>query len=342
MAHADLEMAAKEVLKGYSCVGPFRQTYLGNARGFSGSRIWQIHREYDIDCLKAWPVQFQDSQRLRQIHCWMDGVESDCWEFVPDIWIRKDFRTWIRHAGRLWELAKWMPGRADFYKTPSLPRLQSGCRSLALLHKSWAKEQLTAAPPSLLRRIEGAQEWNKLLHTGWQPLFGPDESNPVTPFARRIWSLLPPFLPEIQTRLECWVEPRALQPCLCDIWHDHVLFTGDKVTGIIVYGSMHLDTPATDLARLLGSLVGDDLKKWSAGFEAYREVRPLDEADATLARVLDWTGVVLGAANWLHRLYVERRVYEDRQRVAKRMQELLERIEYFANSAVWAKAHRCL
>ncbi|HLW68068.1 MAG TPA: phosphotransferase, partial [Gemmataceae bacterium] len=168
------------------------------------------------------------------------------------------------------------------------------------------------------------------------------EHDPVSPVAGRIWALLPPFLPEIETRLQCWTGPRRLQPCLCDIWHDHVLFTGDGVTGIIDYGSMRLDTPAADLARMLGSLVGDDLAMWNPGFAAYREVRPLDEAEATLARVLDWTGVVLGAANWLYRLYIEFRVYEDRQRVARRMQDLLSRMEYFASSALWGKAYRCL
>ena len=80
----------------------------------------------------------------------------------------------------------------------------------------------------------------------------------------------------------------------------------------------------------------------SAGFAAYREVRPLDEAEATLARVLDWTGVVLGAANWLHRLYVENRQYEDRERVARRMEDLMQRMENYASSALWGKAFRCL
>lgn len=45
-----------------------------------------------------------------------------------------------------------------------------------------------------------------------------------------------------------------LQPCIRDIWHDHVLFDGDRVTGLIDFGAMQIDTPATDIARLVGSL----------------------------------------------------------------------------------------
>ena len=61
-----------------------------------------------------------------------------------------------------------------------------------------------------------------------------------------------------------------MQPCLCDPWHDHVLFTGDQVSGVIDYGSVKEDHIAVDLARLLGSLVEDDENAWSIGLKAYQ------------------------------------------------------------------------
>jgi len=345
MTDAPLELAARAVLKDYWLSETSQRTYyLGNAGGFSDSHLWQIRDRHSTYCLKAWPVDLKDSDRLGQTHQWMKQAYDfeKGWLFVPEIFKRKDSKTWIRHSGRLWDVTDWKPGRANFFAQPSLPRLQAACRALAQLHDAWSSETLVTKPPSVFWRLESARQWEDMIRRGWRPMVALTELDPVSPIAGRIWALLPQFLPEIEIRLQCWTEPRTLQPCLCDIWHDHVLFIGDEVTGIIDYGSIRLDTPAADLARLLGSLVGDDLSMWNAGFAAYREVRPLHEAEAALARMLDWTGVVLGAANWLHRLYVENRVYEDRERVAKRMQDLAQRMEYFASSPLWGKSYRCL
>ena len=76
----------------------------------------------------------------------------------------------------------------------------------------------------------------------------------------------------------------ALQPCLVDVWHDHVLFTGEEVTGVVDYAAMRLDVPHADLARLLGSLVEDDEAGWRAGLEAYGRWLPVP--DERLVRLL--------------------------------------------------------
>jgi Ser/Thr protein kinase RdoA (MazF antagonist) len=118
-----------------------------------------------------------------------------------------------------------------------------------------------------------------------------------------------------------------LQPCLCDVWHDHVLFTGDEVTGLVDYGAAKIDHVAVDLARLLGSLVEDNTEERSAGLRAYEEVCPLMPDEEALIAVLDETGTVLGIANWLMWLYAERRRFENRTAVADRLGKLVLRLE---------------
>jgi Ser/Thr protein kinase RdoA (MazF antagonist) len=140
--------------------------------------------------------------------------------------------------------------------------------------------------------------------------------------------MLPARLDALIPRLEQASSRRwPLQPCLCDVWHDHVLFERDGLTGLIDYGSAKVDHAAVDLARLLGSLVGDDAKNWAIALRAYRMVRPLAAEEEELSHFLDETGTVLGVANWLRWLCHSERQIEDRGAAAERLRVLAERMD---------------
>jgi homoserine kinase type II len=133
-------------------------------------------------------------------------------------------------------------------------------------------------------------------------------------------------------RVPAWLQPWAgtawrLQPCLCDLWHDHLLFEGDRLTGLVDYGAVKVDHVAVDLARMLGSLVADDAEGWRVGLGAYREVRGLAPEEVGLARALDRTGAVLGVVTWLRWLYADGRAFETRTAAERRLGELVSRIE---------------
>jgi aminoglycoside phosphotransferase (APT) family kinase protein len=93
-----------------------------------------------------------------------------------------------------------------------------------------------------------------------------------------------------------------VQPCLCDVWHDHVLFTGEAVTGLVDYGEVKPDHPAVDLARLLGDLIGDDERRFHLGLAAYRAAGGPVEVDEHFVRLLDRTGVVCAVIHWVNEL----------------------------------------
>jgi Ser/Thr protein kinase RdoA (MazF antagonist) len=118
-----------------------------------------------------------------------------------------------------------------------------------------------------------------------------------------------------------------LQPAIRDVHHEHVLFTGDEVTGLIDFGALRIDTPLADVARLVGSLVGDDQEARTFAFDAYSERRPLGEMDRRLIDVLDESSVVLGAMNWLTWLYVERRDMGAVGPIVTRLDQILSRLE---------------
>jgi homoserine kinase type II len=155
----------------------------------------------------------------------------------------------------------------------------------------------------------------------------------VWPLAERAWRGLPSWLQVVSQSLNPWLDFRCpVQPCLRDLWHDHLLFEGDRLTGLIDYGAVSGDHVGADLARMLGSLVGDDTGGWERGLRSYRRVRDLNEHDEQLAHVLDRSSTILGLVNWLRWLYHEGRSYEDLAAVARRLQALLERIESWSVS----------
>jgi hypothetical protein len=132
--------------------------------------------------------------------------------------------------------------------------------------------------------------------------------------------------PSAERALRVWANrPVPVQPCLCDVWHDHVLFTADAVTGVIDFGAMKTDHVGVDLARLLGSLVGDDDARFAAGLRAYRDAGGVLDVPDGFVRLLDRTGAVCAVAFWLRKL--ERGPVPNPEAVAARLRELAGRLE---------------
>lgn len=317
-----LDKAAREVLQHYPLPG--RQVFpLVSHGGFSGTSLWRVTSLNESFCLRAWPEKGTTASSLAAIHGLMDAAKD--LGFVPRPIRGRHYQTVFLHAGRLWDLTTWMPGQADFWQRPSPRRLEAACSALAQLHVTWLGDRVGACP-AVQRRMARWQSWTALIDSGWKPNFEGDD--PLHSWAERAWRQLPLRVGAIPKRLSQWLAVSVpLQPCLCDIWHDHVLFTGDEVTGLIDFGSVKIDNVAVDLARMLGSMVGDNRDLREVGLAAYEKHRSLSREERDLTTILDETGTVLGAVNWLRWLYHERRQYLDRNAVAERLAALVRRME---------------
>jgi Ser/Thr protein kinase RdoA (MazF antagonist) len=325
-----LEQAAREVLDYYPVATGCSPDAQGNRGGFSGARLWRLPGgPAGPLCLRAWPTPGPGLARLRAIHQLMQTAVAAGLSYVPVVFPTRGGPTWVEYAGRLWEVTAWMPGRADFRQRPTSARLRAACTALARLHQVWARSGSPPGPNLAIgQRLACAREWLALVSSGWTPNLGNAEEDPVLPWARRAWRVLPPHVGRIEQQLAPWVHfSWRVQPCLCDVWHDHVLFEGDAVSGLVDYGGVKPNHVAADLARLLGSLAGDDREMWEVGLVAYREVGPLSAAEGDLAVVLDRTGTVLGVVHWLRWLYLEGRPFADRTAVARRLAEIVTRLE---------------
>jgi homoserine kinase type II len=330
VAESSLDAAASVVLEHFASPHrPHRIEALGNRGGFSGARLWRGEGMLGPSCLRAWPTDGPSRQRLAGLHHLLETAHCAGLPFVPVVFPTRSGATWVDHVGRLWELTSWLPGRADFHEHPTPARLQTACHALARLHTAWQRVDPERGPcPAVERRLGAVRSWQELVRSGWRPRWSQASKNPVDPWAERAWRLPVAWADAIPALLEPWRQrPWSLHPCLCDVWHDHLLYEGEQLTGLVDYGAVKVDHVAVDLARMLGSLIGDDCVSWDAGLRAYREVRTLSVEEEALAIVLDRTGTLLGAANWLRWVYHDGRPFEDLEGVARRLAVLIERME---------------
>jgi Ser/Thr protein kinase RdoA (MazF antagonist) len=301
-----------------------RWTKLGSAGGFSGARIWQGDlpdgRRF---ALKQFPIG-TDAEHLQQVHRWMLAANAAGLEFVPSVERRRDGETVAAGEGRLWEITTWMPGQADFHEHPTDVKLIAAISAVARIHEAWATISQRIAPcPAIRRRWRALCDWQELLESGWRPRF--ESGDPIAPHAEAAWNVLPPRVATMRQVLLPWLDRQLqLQPCLGDVWHDHILFEGDRVSGIIDFAAAKVDHVAADLARLLGSLVPDQPERTELAIREYSAIRPL--ANPELIPLLDRAGVVGSIANWLRRLYHDHEPVADRNAVASRLAGLVRRL----------------
>lgn len=314
---------------------PTHSEPLGNAGGMSGAQFWRIGAPRGTLILRRWPPEHPTADRLRLIHAVLNHAAKVV-DFLPIPVGTRDNFSFVEFAGHLWELTPWMPGTANYKPAPSDEKLRAAMTALAQFHKSAAGFQpppdLAAAPgvvgpAAIIRRLTRLRE---LTPGRINELFRAinDTSLPeLTPLAREFLGELPIAIPRAIAHLAPLANVALpLQPCIRDIWHDHVLFTGDQVTGMIDFGAVDIDTPATDIARLLGSLAGNDRTAWQTGLAAYSTARALSRDETLAVLALDVANPVLAGCNWVHWIYVERREFERQQQVIDRFRDILARL----------------
>ncbi len=87
---------------------------------------------------------------------------------------------------------------------------------------------------------------------------------------------------------------------------------------------------ATDLARLLGSLIRDDWTLWQAAINDYREFAPLSELEISLVHALDRSGTLLSPMTWLERFLLSGTKPEVSEAAIQRLIGLAGRLHHLA------------
>jgi aminoglycoside phosphotransferase (APT) family kinase protein len=266
--------------------------------GFSGALVWRG----DDFALKAYPPHVTP-EHVAQVHGWMRKAAH--LPFVPAVVPTTSHATLATHAGRVWEVVGWMPGEPGL---SSSNRVTNAVAALAQLHRAWEPSPQALAPcPAVRRRIDllgrsptsphrQRPEWRSTTSSATQ-VSGQDTAA-VLQFraADAVTRLAPHAARALAPHADRLV---PVQPCLCDVHAEHLLFTGDCVTGVIDFGATKTDHVAVDLARLLGSADIDE-SNFFRGVSEY-QARARGRVEPAFVRLLDYTGVVCARSAWAAR-----------------------------------------
>lgn len=333
-------------------------TRLGNA-GFSGSRVFLVRRPAGARFVLKSFAPHVSAQRAGWVHALMGGLAAAGLDTVPRLQVRRPDRratpgidrdTLVADdAGRLWELVSFVPGRPR--PAPSPGEAAAALGALARLHAAAATLPGCASggepSPGIRTRVAQAA---RVQAAPWR-LLGAEARRAAPPgVAPRLLEAIEVFGarggPDAVRRIAA-VEPIAVaaQPVLRDLWSDHALFLDDgRLSGFIDFHAAGRDTPATDLARLLGSWDAPPAppgatwpERWRHALDAYEAVRPLAPRERGLVPWLHATGVICGLDNWFRWLITERREFADRSgvqaRIARLVADLPEALDIATNTA---------
>jgi homoserine kinase type II len=341
-AAADAEAYGRNILIQHY-PSPFRQAgkavFLGGAGGFSGARFWRFEGSHGPLCLRRWPVEGPSAERLAFIHSVLFHVAAAGFRMIPLPIRTTAGATFLESDGHLWELTPWLPGKADFRDRPSEPRLCAALLALARFHGCAAGHP--SAPRSagqsagLRHRCQKLQMLRAGGLDGLMRICLRSPVDQIQPTAISILNLASRIVPVLSNELDAVVDVTLpLQPAIRDIWHAHLLFEDDQVSGLIDFGSLKVDTVCGDIARLLGSMVGNDPRQWQLGLDAYQRVRPLSALEQSVVGVFDRSSLLLSGINWLEWLYEQNRQFDDRSAVLARLCEIESRLRHLADDVL--------
>ncbi|MEZ6093497.1 MAG: phosphotransferase [Pirellulaceae bacterium] len=270
--------------------------------GFSISTIYQISdsNRGSLFCLRNWGDNAIAATRLNWIHERLKDLEQ--FSFIPNVQKTSHGESYVQKNEQLWELTTWVPGTASFNLAPNSFRLKNIIEAINALHETWAKvESDHGRSPAIAERVEILEQLQPRLKAAipstetLQRVFRNIDFGVTQHLASKLSFQL---LAESQT-LHWNDMSRRLQPVVKDLRHEHILFTGDYVTGIVDFGAMAIDCVECDWARLLGSLRFGNISVWQLARELIQKNSLPIPIDWNLVKWLHRSSTLIAWTNWL-------------------------------------------
>jgi Ser/Thr protein kinase RdoA (MazF antagonist) len=308
-------------------IRPLETPYESDGSGIR-AELWRVETVTGPMLLKRWPAEQPTAEHLEFVHAVLWHAANEGFDRLATPVIASDGRGFVFVKDHLWQLEPWMYGQPDFADAPSEDKLAGALMALAEFHNSVAGFPIAQSPLAIsseaqerlaqLRRII-ASDFEKIV----EETLSRSMPAPIKEASHRILRAAPPLfgnLMTLLTRSARLVGP--VQPCLRSVRAQHIFYEEDYVTGLVDFVSLGVDSPALDVARLLGEMAGDDPQLWNLGLNAYQLYRDLSDAERYLIVAFDRVRVLSLSLRRLQHPHLE----------AKTLEVTADRLEAIADS----------
>lgn len=268
--------------------------------GQSGADVWRVDALAGGFAVRRWPPGVT-LERVRQIEHFLRHLRSRGIDAVPAPWDLDGAMPLADAHGRVWSIETWINGSSVAEDSIDAVRLHAVVQLLTAIHHQSRELGVHCQVPLAVRRRAGRlaelpQALSALVRRAGR----------IEPFASAVDELrnyadrrLPPLRAaygELVTQPQpCWMVIR-------DLHRQHVLYQGQRLAGIVDFDAVRVDTPLADLARLLGSLLLDDLAMYREAVRWYFAPARPEAAQLRLVDLLDEATALCAAVYWLERL----------------------------------------
>ncbi len=271
---------------------------------------------------RLWPQDAFIHNRIENVHAWLGHLKHLA--FVPLPCLTRDGATFVERDGRYFQVEPWKQGAARRLDPKDEDVIQA-FEALARVHQALRGFQRVGPSPGLLRRQADLRSLGVTLSQLR------DEVRAAVPSVERDLALR--CLERIEARAQQvsgQFKPipgaELLQPCLRDCHAGHFLFDGDRLTGLIDFGAMDVDSVAADLARLLSTWrLGAALRQ--AAFDAYARVGSIDAPTLKSVALFEQAATLFRPLRWIQWHFAERRRFEDAAAVREMLRSGLEELQ---------------
>jgi Ser/Thr protein kinase RdoA (MazF antagonist) len=287
-----------------SLFGEFANLAVIRDRGLSQATVFRIETRASIFAIKLWPASIA-TERLLEIHAFQNHMTRCPEPILPRLVQWSDGHTLLEADGTRWEIAEWKPG-APIEKLGEISdeQLCQCADALAILHlQSAAQSSAMHPPPGLAQRAQGItralraerSSAHRFLHS-----IASHHSQSAAQVLQDLSTRAHRILPAVMDTIERMSRARVL--CfwvLRDVWREHLLFQGNRLTGIVDLGAARMDWPGLDLVRAFGTLMSGSDPRWSFAIARYLETRPDTSITFASLEAVHRASVALSALQWI-------------------------------------------
>ena len=322
--------------------------------GFSGARVWKVQcregLQYAIrltDC-----TEVAEIDRRNELCEWMAAAFAGGLTCVPAplkpiagglIGACGSFQCrgyLLQDAAGLWQMEPWMPGES-LRGSPTATQLSEALGVLSRIHLSGRVLAVSSSSPVSLRvHVAASPGINRRLKIVLELLSGfldrlqamaiADSDRRFGRAAKRACDVLCSSLQRLHAMLVAESDVSVpLQPLLRDIWRPHVLYSGDRVTGVIDWNAAATDHVSMDATRLLRSWYRTDHECLRLAYYQFCDDRRMTHHERSLLRALDAANVLLSPVTWMRRRYTGVLAGSVDESVCSRFEELVTTAESF-------------